>query len=457
MSKKNKTVYYCENCGHQETKWVGRCPACKEWGTLLEESVEDIVEELSNLSSFQTPQILNQVKTGESIRLTTGIGELDRLLGGGLVTGSVLLLVGDPGIGKSTLSLIVAGNAAREGAVLYVSGEESSEQTKIRADRIGFFPDGLYVVSETNLELVHKHFTVLKPRLIIIDSIQSSFLSKLRSTPGSPSQIKECALFLIKIAKQENVPIILIGQVTKESELAGPRVLEHLVDTVVYLEGNRTQSLRVARAVKNRFGPTEEVALFEMTGAGLMEVANPSEYLLESRNETMPGSVIVASARGSRPVFTEIQALVTEAPDGIPPRQIAVGVDRNRLLLVTAVIQRWLGERLTNKNIFVSIAGGIESGDPALDLGIAASIISSIKGVTFSSKLFWIGELTLSGEIRPVPGMERLVSEGSRLGFEQCVLAKRFKPKQSSLKVYGLEHLRTLPAIAPEISRKDPG
>lgn len=457
MSKKNKTVFYCENCGHQESKWVGRCPACKEWGTLLEESVEELTEELSNLSSFQTPQILNQVKTGEAVRLTTGIGEFDRLLGGGLVTGSVLLLVGDPGIGKSTLSLIIAGNAAREGTILYVTGEESSEQTKIRADRIGAFPEGLYVVSETNLELVHKHFTALKPKLIIIDSIQSSFLSKLRSTPGSPSQIKECALFLIKIAKQENVPIILIGQVTKESELAGPRVLEHLVDTVVYLEGNRTQSLRVARAVKNRFGPTEEVALFEMTGSGLVEVANPSEYLLESRNETMPGSVIVASARGSRPIFTEIQALVTEAPEGIPPRQIAIGVDRNRLLLVTAVIQRWLGVRLTNKNIFVSIAGGIESADPALDLGIAASIISSIKGITFSSKLFWIGELTLSGEIRPVPGFERLVSEGSRLGFEQCVLTKRFKPKQSALKVYGLEHLRALPGIAPEISRKDPG
>ncbi len=457
MSKKNKTVFYCENCGHQENKWVGRCPTCKEWGTLLEEPEVELVEELANLSSFQTPQILNQVKTGESIRLTTGIGEFDRLLGGGLVTGSVLLLVGDPGVGKSTLSLIVAGNAAREGTVLYVTGEESSEQTKIRADRMGVFPDGLYVVSETNLELVKKHYDTLKPRLIIIDSIQSSFLSKLRSTPGSPSQIKECALFLIKIAKQENVPIILIGQVTKESELAGPRVLEHLVDTVVYLEGNRTQSLRVARAVKNRFGPTEEVALFEMTGVGLVEVTNPSEYLLESRNETMPGSVIVASARGSRPIFTEIQALVTEAPEGIPPRQIAIGVDRNRLLLVTAVIQRWLGERLTNKNIFVSIAGGIESGDPALDLGIAASIISSIRGITFSSKLFWIGELTLSGEIRPVPGFERLVSEGNRLGFEQCVLAKRFMPKQTSLKVYGLEHLRGLPALAPEISRKDPG
>ncbi|NLY73839.1 MAG: DNA repair protein RadA [Firmicutes bacterium] len=455
MSKKAKTVYYCENCGHQEYKWIGRCPSCKEWGTLLEAQEEEPVEELNTLSSFQAPQILNQVQVGESARLTTGIGELDRLLGGGLVTGSVSLLVGDPGIGKSTLSLWIAGNVAREGTVLYVTGEESSEQTKIRADRMGKFPDGLYVVAETNLELVKKHYQTLKPRLIIVDSIQSAFLNKLRSTPGSPSQIKECTLFLIKIAKQENVPVILVGQVTKESELAGPRVLEHLVDTVIYLEGDRTQSLRVARAVKNRFGATEEVALFEMTGTGLVEVANPSEYLLENRNQTMPGSVIVASARGSRPIFTEIQALVTDAPEGIPPRQIAIGVDRNRLLLVTAVIQRWLGERFTNKNIFVSIAGGLESCDPALDLGIAAAIVSSLRGLIFSSKIFWIGELTLSGEIRPVPGMERLVAEGNRLGFEGCVLAKGFKLKQFPLKVYGIEHLRNLPVLAPEISRKD--
>jgi DNA repair protein RadA/Sms len=454
LKVKTKAIYCCENCGHQEPKWVGRCPVCQEWGTLQEElPPEETLRELENLSSFQPPQILNQVKVGDSYRFSTGGVELDRLLGGGIVSGSVLLLVGDPGVGKSTLSLVIAGNIARStGKVLYVSGEESAEQTKLRADRLGNFPDSLYVLSETNLELIRKHITNLQPKLVIIDSIQTAFLSSLRSTPGSPTQIKECTLFLIKIAKQSNLPIILIGQVTKESQLAGPRVLEHLVDTVVYLEGNRSQSLRVGRVVKNRFGTTEEVALFEMTGQGFLEVANPSEYLLENRNQAISGSVIVASARGTRSIFTEIQALVTDAPEGIPPRQIAIGVDRNRLLLVTAVLQRWLGERLGNKNIFVSTAGGIESDDPALDLGIAAAIISSTRGLVFSNKLFWVGELTLSGEVRPTPEISKLLSEAGRLGFQSCVLAKRALGKNKTgpdLRLIGLEQLRALLPILP--------
>jgi DNA repair protein RadA/Sms len=455
MSKKikSKLIYCCDNCGHQETKWVGRCPVCEEWGTLREELPETVPEELDNLSSYQSPQILNQVQVDNSYRFSTGGTELDRLLGGGIVSGSVSLLVGDPGIGKSTLSLLIAGNIARSiGTVLYVSGEESAQQTKLRADRLGRFPDELYVLSETNLELIKKHIDQLQPKLVVIDSIQSAFLSSVRSTPGSPSQIKECTLFLIKIAKQCNIPIILIGQVTKESQLAGPRVLEHLVDTVVYLEGNRTQSLRVGRVVKNRFGATEEVALFEMTSQGFVEVANPSEYLLENRVQPISGSVIVASARGTRPIFTEVQALVTEAPEGLPPRQIAIGVDRNRLLLVTAVLQRWMGERLGNKNLFVSTAGGIESDDPALDLGIAASLISSTRGLVFSPKVFWMGELTLSGEVRPTPEIPKLIVEGSRLGFQYCVLSKRAAAKQKAgfeLKLVGLEHLRGLSNLLP--------
>lgn len=461
MAKKAKVkqVYCCENCGHQETKWVGRCPVCSEWGTLHEELLQENLQELNNLSSFQPPQILNRVQVDNSYRFSVGGVELDRLLGGGIVSGSVLLLVGDPGIGKSTLSLIMAGNVARTiGTVLYVSGEESAEQTKIRADRLGEFPDSLYVVAETNLELIQQHITELNPKLVVIDSIQSAFLGSIRSTPGSPSQIKECTLFLIKIAKQLNIPIILIGQVTKESQLAGPRVLEHLVDTVVYLEGNRSHSLRVGRVVKNRFGTTEEVALFEMTGHGFVEVANPSEYLLENRSQAISGSVIVASARGTRSIFTEVQALVTEVPEGIPPRQIAIGVDRNRLLLVTAVLQRWLGERLGNKNIFVSIAGGIESDDPALDLGIAAAIISSTRGLVFSPKVFWVGEITLSGEVRPTPEIPKLLSEGARLGFQDCVLSNRALQKHKSgceLRLIGLEHLRTLLNIMPALCLKD--
>ncbi|HYH02775.1 MAG TPA: AAA family ATPase, partial [Bacillota bacterium] len=360
---------------------------------------------------------------------------------------------------KSTLSLIMAGNVARTvGTVLYVSGEESAEQTKIRADRLGEFPDSLYVVAETNLELIQQHIAELNPKLVVIDSIQSAFLGSIRSTPGSPTQIKECTLFLIKIAKQLNIPIVLIGQVTKESQLAGPRVLEHLVDTVVYLEGNRTHSLRVGRVVKNRFGTTEEVALFEMTGQGFVEVANPSEYLLENRNQAISGSVIVASARGTRSIFTEVQALVTETPEGIPPKQIAIGVDRNRLLLVTAVLQRWLGERLGNKNIFVSTAGGIESDDPALDLGIAAAIISSIRGLVFSPKVFWVGEITLSGEVRPTPEIPKLLIEGSRLGFNDCVLSHRALQKHKTggeLRLIGLEHLRNLVNIIPALCLKD--
>jgi DNA repair protein RadA/Sms len=457
---RSKSVYSCENCGHQEPKWVGRCPICQAWGVMREEAPpEENLQELENLSSFQPPQILNRVKVDNSYRFSTGGAELDRLLGGGIVSGSVLLLVGDPGVGKSTLSLLIAGNIARAtGKVLYVSGEESAEQMKLRADRLGVFPDSLYVLSETNLELIRRHIDELNPKLVIVDSIQTAFVSSLRSTPGSPTQIKECALFLIKIAKRLNLPIIVVGQVTKDSQLAGPRVLEHLVDTVVYLEGNRGQSLRVGRVVKNRFGTTEEVALFEMTGQGFREVANPSEYLLENRGQAISGSVIVASARGARPIFTEIQALVTEVPEGIPPRQMAIGVDRNRLLLVTAVLQRWLGERLGNKNIFVSTAGGIESDDPVLDLGIAAAILSSTRGLVFSNKLFWMGELTLSGEVRPTPEITKLLSEGGRLGFHDCVLAKRALVKNkplSDLRLIGLEHLRNLTPLLPGLCQSE--
>ncbi len=458
MAKKPKISYVCENCGHQELKWVGKCPACNEWGTLQEEVGDETGKELAPLSSFQQPLVLNQVKVDASIRTSTGIQEFDQLLGGGIVTGSVSLLVGDPGIGKSTLSLIIAGNIAQSRTVLYVSGEESAEQTKIRADRLGKFPDNLYVVSETNLEFIERHIEELHPGFIIVDSIQAVFLSRIRSTPGSPSQIKESTLFLTKIAKQAGIPVVLIGQVTKESVLAGPRVLEHLVDTVIYLEGNRNHSLRVARVVKNRYGSTEEVALFEMTARGFEEVRNPSEYLLENRSEMVPGSIIVGTARGARPIFTEIQALVTEAPEGIPPRQIAIGVDRNRLLLVTAVLQRWIGERLSNKNIFVSIAGGIESDDPALDLGIAASLLSSIRGLTFHSKVFWVGELTLSGEVRPTPDLPRLLTEGGRLGFTQCVLSgkgmKKIKPVPD-MKLYSIDHLRSILKLLPDISKQE--
>lgn len=455
MSRKLKIAYICQNCGHQSLKWVGKCPVCQEWGTLHQEELPDEFDELDSLSSHQQPQALNNVKIGTTSRVSTGGRELDRLLGGGIVKGSVLLLVGDPGIGKSTLSLIMAGNVAGNiGTVLYVSGEESATQTKMRADRLGAFPDSLYVLAETNLELIHHHILALQPKLIILDSIQAVFLSTVRATPGSPSQIKECALFLIKIAKQLEIPMVLIGQVTKESQLAGPRVLEHLVDTVVYLEGNRSHSLRVGRAVKNRFGPTDEVALFEMTERGFEEVENPSEYLLGDRSRSMPGSVIVASARGTRSIFTEIQALVTETAEGIPPRHIAIGVDRNRLLLVTAVLQRWLGERLGNKNIFVSTGGGIESDDPSLDLGIAASILSSVRGITFENHLFFLGELSLSGEVRPTPELVKLLHEGKRLGFTDCVIAKRtFQkwPEEFGMNLLGLDHIQGLLKIIPAI------
>lgn len=457
MSRKIRPIFVCENCGHQEPKWVGKCPACEEWGTLQEEQPVE-AEELQSLSSNQEPQILNTVQTDDSSRISTGGRELDRLLGGGIVNGSVLLLVGDPGIGKSTLSLIIAGNIAKStGRVLYISGEESTGQTKMRADRLGKFSDNLYVIAETNLELVQKHIINLQPRLIILDSIQSAFLNTVRSTPGSPSQIKECTLFLIRIAKTMGIPLVMIGQVTKDSQLAGPRVLEHLVDTVVYLEGNRSHSLRIGRAVKNRFGPTDEVALFEMAEHGIEEVGNPSEYLLENRSRSMPGSVIVASARGTRPIFTEIQALVTATAEGIPPRQIAVGVDRNRLLLVTAVLQRWMGERLGNKNIFVSTGGGIESDDPALDLGIAAAILSSLRGITFDNNLFFVGELALSGEVRPIPDLARLINEGQRLGFKDCVIAKRALrklPADLEINLFGLEHVGGFLKIIPAIMDK---
>jgi DNA repair protein RadA/Sms len=455
--KRQRASFYCVNCGHQEPRWIGRCPSCQEWGT-LEETVEtDGPDDLVVLSGGQEPTILNQVAVDDSIRLKTGLDEFDRLIGGGVVTGSVVLLVGDPGIGKSTLSLLAAGNVARFGKVLYVSGEESAAQTKIRADRIGSFPDSLYVLAENNLDLIEKQVKELEPLLVVIDSIQSTFVQYLRSTPGSPSQVKESTMRLLKLAKGSNIPILLIGQVTKESELAGPRVLEHLVDVVVYLEGNRNHSLRVARVVKNRFGSTEEVALFEMTAKGLEEVRDPSDYLLENRERSIAGSVIVGTARGSRPLFTEVQALVTETAEGIPPRQIAIGIDRNRLLLVTAVLQRWIGERIGNKNIFVSTAGGIESDDPGLDLGIAASLLSSTQGYAFSGKVFWVGELTLAGEVRATPDLPKLLGEGVRLGFRHCVIARRTLTRVNpipGIQYHAIDHIRDLKAIAPLVTEK---
>ena len=422
MAKGKKTIYFCQNCGHEAGKWLGQCPACKEWNTFVEEKVT--VSKSVGAREYQELNVLplSQVKTEEEERIGTKMEELDRVLGGGIVPGSLILVGGDPGIGKSTLLLQVCQNLTREKRkVLYISGEESLRQIKLRAQRMGEFTDNLLLLCETNLELIKGVIEREKPEVVVIDSIQTMYSEEVGSAPGSVSQVREATNMLMQLAKGLNITIFIVGHVTKEGTVAGPRVLEHMVDTVLYFEGDRHASYRILRGVKNRFGSTNEIGVFEMRQNGLTEVKNPSEFMLNGRLEDSSGSVVACSMEGTRPILLEIQALVCESNFGMP-RRTAAGTDYNRVNLLMAVLEKRIGYRLSNYDAYVNIAGGIKINEPALDLGIVMAIVSSYKNRPVEEGTIIFGEVGLNGEVRAVSMPEQRVAEAKKLGFAKCIM-----------------------------------
>lgn len=427
MLKNKKTVYFCQQCGYESAKWMGQCPGCREWNTFTEETVTTRKSSSaggSTASVRHEPVILKEIRLSEEERMSTDIRELDRVLGGGLVPGSLVLVGGDPGIGKSTLLLQVCRNISFGGkSVLYISGEESLRQIKLRANRIGTFTDNLQLFCETNLEVIRGVLERRKPDVVVIDSIQTMFHEEISSAPGSVSQVRESTNVLMQLAKGLGISIFIVGHVTKEGNVAGPRVLEHMVDTVLYFEGDRHASYRILRAVKNRFGSTNEIGVFEMRGTGLEEVANPSEFMLNGKPSGTSGSVVACSMEGTRPILVEIQALVCQSNFGIP-RRTSVGTDFNRVNLLMAVLEKKVGIHLAASDAYVNIAGGMRMTEPAIDLGISLAIVSSAKDITIPDSVLAFGEIGLSGEVRAVSMAGQRVSEAKKLGFKTVILPK---------------------------------
>lgn len=429
MAKGKKTIFFCQNCGHEESKWLGQCPACGEWNTFVEEKLDSGITKGTTAGSRSVRESvreakvvpLTEVSADDDARCRTGIRELDRVLGGGIVPGSLVLVGGDPGIGKSTLLLQVCRMLSKDKKVLYISGEESQAQIKLRANRMGEFSSNLYLLCETNLEIIRGVIEKERPQLVVIDSIQTMYSEEVSSAPGSVSQVRESTNIFLQLAKGLCIPIFIVGHVTKEGTVAGPRVLEHMVDTVLYFEGDRHASYRILRAVKNRFGSTNEIGVFEMQQAGLAEVENPSEYMLSGRPEHASGSVVACSIEGTRPILIEIQALVCQSNFGMP-RRTAAGTDYNRVNLLMAVLEKRLGMALGNSDAYVNIAGGIRMNEPAIDLGIVMAIVSSFRNRPIDEKTIVFGEVGLSGEVRAVNMPEQRVAEAKKLGFEICIL-----------------------------------
>ena len=419
---KNKTVFVCSNCGYESPKWMGKCPACNEWNSFYEEKV--ISKNTSNLSKrkeISKPIELNKIEGKDELRVKTGFNELDRVLGGGLVNGSLVLLGGEPGIGKSTLILQICNNIKTNGKVLYVSGEESGEQIKMRADRLGINKDTILFLSETNIENVEENILSEKPKLVIIDSIQTMFSEDITSAAGSVSQVREITAKIMRTCKENGITTILIGHVTKDGNIAGPRVLEHMVDTVLYLEGERYFAYRMLRGVKNRFGSTNEIGMFEMKNEGLVEVLDPSSILISERDDNPSGSIIVATIEGTRPLLVEFQALTTPTVYGLP-RRTANGFDYNRLSVLIAVLEKRAGINLGNQDVYINIVGGLKVNEPAIDLGIIAATVSSFKNIPIDTKTVVLGEVGLTGEIRSINLMEKRLKEAEKLGFKRCII-----------------------------------
>ena len=422
MAKGKKSVFFCQNCGHEENKWLGQCPMCKEWNTFVEEAVSVSKSSTVKLSKEAEIVALKDIKINDEERILTRIGELDRVLGGGIVPGSLVLVGGDPGIGKSTLLLQVCQRLCEDKKqVLYISGEESLRQIKLRANRMGEFREELYLLCETNLEVIRSVIEKRKPDIVVIDSIQTMYSEDVASAPGSVSQVRESTNVFMQLAKGLGISIFIVGHVTKEGTVAGPRVLEHMVDTVLYFEGDRHASYRILRGVKNRFGSTNEIGVFEMRQNGLVEVENPSEFMLNGKPEHASGSVVACSMEGTRPILIEIQALVCGSSFGVP-RRTAAGTDYNRVNLLMAVLEKRLGLHLSNYDAYVNIAGGVKMNEPAIDLGIVMAIVSSYKDKAIDEKTIVFGEVGLSGEVRAVSMPEQRVTEARKLGFTTCII-----------------------------------
>lgn len=422
MAKAKKSVYFCQNCGHEESKWLGQCPMCKEWNTFAEEKVVSIKGQKSSEEKQVQAVTLSSVTTDEDERMKTELVELDRVLGGGIVPGSLVLVGGDPGIGKSTLLLQVCQKlSAMNKKVLYISGEESLKQIKLRANRMGEFSENLYLLCETSLNLIQTAIEREKPDVVVIDSIQTMYNEEIGSAPGSVSQVRESTNVFMQLAKGMNIAIFIVGHVTKEGTVAGPRVLEHMVDTVLYFEGDRHASYRILRGVKNRFGSTNEIGVFEMRKEGLVEVENPSEFMLSGKPENASGSVVACAMEGTRPMLMEIQALVCKSNFGMP-RRTAAGIDYNRVNLLMAVLEKRVGLPLSGYDAYVNIAGGIRMNEPAVDFGIIMAVASSYKNRPVSEDTIVFGEVGLSGEVRAVTMPEQRVAEAKKLGFKVCVV-----------------------------------
>ncbi len=423
MASKIKSVYICSECGYESPKWYGKCPSCGEWNTMNEEIKEKSNASLTKtrVSSYAPPVQIKDISTTDEIRYKTGLSELDRVLGGGIVKGSLVLLGGDPGIGKSTILLQICEYLGKNNKILYVSGEESKRQLKLRADRLNVNNDNLFIQTQTDVELISETIRQDKPDLVMIDSIQTMSLNELQSSPGSITQVRECTNYLMRVAKSLDIPLIIVGHVNKEGSIAGPKVLEHVVDAVLHFEGDKQMSYRILRAVKNRYGSTNEIGVFQMTDVGLVEVENPSSMLLSGRPKNVSGTCVACAMEGTRPILAEIQGLATTTGYG-NPRRMSTGFDYNRMSLILAVLEKRAGYYFSNTDTYVNVVGGLRLDETAVDIAVAMALVSSLKDVVIPEDSLAIGEIGLAGEIRAVNHITQRVSEAIRLGFKRIII-----------------------------------
>lgn len=444
MAKTTKTVFVCNECGYESAKWMGKCPACNSWNTFFEQKIDKVTENgIKKVKERKEPKALNSYQGQEVARTSTGFNELDRVLGGGIVKGSLILLGGEPGIGKSTLILQLCDKIKGEGKVLYVSGEESAEQIKLRADRLDIHNDDILFLGETDIAIINETIEEINPKLVIIDSIQTMYSEELSAAAGSVSQVREITSQIMRICKSKLITTIIIGHVTKDGTIAGPRVLEHMVDTVLYLEGERYFSYRILRGVKNRFGSTNEIGMFEMKGEGLVEITNPSEILISERDDNPSGSAVVASMEGTRPMLIELQALTTLSVFGIPKRT-ANGLDYNRLAVLIAVLEKRANLPIGGQDIYVNVVSGIKLNEPSIDLGIICVCASSFKNIPIPKDTVIMGEVGLTGEVRRINLIEKRLKEAEKLGFKRCIIPennKKYLEDSYRMEIIGVKNI----------------